>query len=136
MVNDRPSRLSEPELAQAAPRPTSGAEILLGAAVFSAPTGWAFDLALSYGLTYTALDARSKASLWLVALASALLSLFSLVVGWYGLRRSGSSGKLDVAQRERVRFLSLLACGEGVFFLVAVLARCVPTLVLSLGGRS
>jgi hypothetical protein len=136
MVSERPARLSQPELQQAAPRAFNCRDRLLTAGLLAAPLGWSLHLALNYGLVYPAYDWQSKASIYLVSVAAAGMALFSIGVGWYGLRRSSQGAMVDTPQRERVRFLSLLACGFGVLFLLAVLAQSVPAVLLPLRGGS
>lgn len=108
---------------------------MLGAGVLAAPLGWALQLTLNYGLTYPAYDWQSKLPLHLVSLAAALSAVFSFGVGWHGLWRSRLGAAVDAAERERVRFMSVMACGAGAFFLLAVLAQSVPAVMLALGVR-
>jgi hypothetical protein len=108
---------------------------LLGAGVLLAPIGWSVHFALSYGLVYPAFDWQSKASLHAVSVVAALLALGSFALGWRGLRRSSLGASVDSAQRDRVHFLASLACGAGLFFLLAVIAQSIPTLMLPLRGH-
>jgi hypothetical protein len=92
-------------------------------------------LVLSYGLVYPSERWQSKAVLHVVAVASSLCSLLSVVLGWRGLRIARLGGMLDRAQRERLHFLCVSACALGLFFLLANLAPAVPAVMLSLGAR-
>jgi hypothetical protein len=135
MANHRPSRLSEPELRQAAPHPLALEDVLLCASVLLAPLAWALHFAISYGLVYPAERWQSKAPLHWLALAAALACLGSIVLGWRGLQRSQRGPMLDNAQRERTRFLATCGCLAGCFFLLAVAAQSVPALLLPLRGH-
>lgn len=134
-MSEKPERLSEAELQQAAPHPLAPEEAWLPIALLAAPVAWSVHLALSYGLVYPAERWQSKALLHVVGLASALCSLSSVALGWRGLRRSRLGGMLDRAQRERARFLCSCACVLGLFFLLATLAQSIPVFMLTLGAR-
>jgi hypothetical protein len=135
MAKHRPSRLSEPELRQAAPQPLATEDVWLSAGVLLAPLGWALHFAVSYGLVYPAERWQSKAALHWLALAAALACLGSIALGWRGLRRSHLGAMLDNAQRERTRFLATCACLAGGFFLLAVAAQSVVAVMLPLGAH-
>jgi hypothetical protein len=135
MAKSRPSRLSEPELRQAASRPPALEDVLLSASVLLAPLGWALHFAVNYGLVYPAERWQSKAALHWVALAAALACLGSIALGWRGLRRSHLGPMLDNTQRERTRFLATCGCLAGCFFLLAVVAQSVPAVMLPLRGH-
>ena len=136
MVSGPPSAntLSERERRDAAPRPISGEELLLGIAVFAPPAAWSLHLAVSYGLVYPAVDWQSKGPLHLVTVLAASASLGGVLLGARSLRRLESSGAWSEAgQRERRRFMVLWACAFGVFFLLAILAESLPSFLLPLG---
>lgn len=134
MVTSRPERLDREELRKAAPAPLNWHKLLLAFGLLLPPITWSLHLTLSYGLTYPAKDAGSKAMLIVVSLASALCSLSGGALGLRELRR-GADAEAAPAERERARFLALTACGAGLFFFLATLAQSVPMLMLRLGGR-
>jgi hypothetical protein len=135
MVKHPPSRLSEPELRQAAPQPLARDELWLCGGFLTAPLAWALHFVLSYGLVYPAERWQSKAVLHCVALAAALACGSCILLGWIGLRRSRDKAFVDSAQRDRTRFLSMGACLLGAFFLLAIAAQSIVVGVLSLEGH-
>ena len=135
MVSKKPKLLSEPELKDAAPQPIDRDEVYLPLALLAPPVVWSLHLVLSYGLVYPSQVWQSKALLHLVSLASALLCLGSIAVGWKFLHAAGASAMSGPGQRERARFLATCACALGAFFFLATLAQAVPGFGLSLEAR-
>ncbi|HYP87722.1 MAG TPA: hypothetical protein VEQ59_06205 [Polyangiaceae bacterium] len=125
--------MSEPELRRAAPQELTAEEVRLGGAVLIAPIAWALHLVLSYGLIYPAERWQSKAVLFVVSLLGGLAALVSLLLGYRKLKRANREG--PDATRERSRFLGTCACGLGIFFLLAIVAQTVPSILLPLGFR-
>jgi len=133
MVKTQSERLSNRELAAAAPRRHSGEELLLGAALLAPPLAWSLDLALSYGLVYPAFDWQSKSVIHGVSLLAGILSLAGAGLGARALWKASIDGAADAPHTERRRFLAICACAGGIFFLLAVIAQSVPALMLPLG---
>ena len=133
-MSNNPSKLSEPEHRKAQPAPFTKDEVWLGLAVLTAPVAWALHLTLTYGMTYPAERWQNKAVLHVISLGGALAALTSLLLGWRALR-SARHGRDDAERRERSGFLSLCACGVGIFFLIAILAQEIPATMLPLGVR-
>jgi hypothetical protein len=135
MVSKKPKLLSEPELKEAAPQPIERDEVWLPLALLTPPVVWSVNLVLSYGLVYPSQVWQSKTSLYLASLASALLCLGSIGLGWKRLHTADAGTTLDGGQRERARFLATCACALGAFFFLATLAQAVPAFGLSLEAR-
>jgi hypothetical protein len=135
MVSKKPKLLSEPELKDAAPQPIDRDEVYLPLALLAPPVVWSLHLVLSYGLVYPSLVWQSKVLLHLVSLASALLCLGSIAMGWKFLHTANVGATRSPGQKERALFLATCACALGAFFFLATVAQAVPGFGLSLDAR-
>jgi hypothetical protein len=133
MVSNKPSKLDERELREAAPHPVLAEELWLGASALTAPMAWALHLVLNYGMIYPAERWQSKAVLYGVSLVGVLAALVSLLLGRRRLHRAQRAHDGEETQRERSLFLAICACAVGVFFLLAIIAQTVPAVMLPLG---
>jgi hypothetical protein len=110
---------------------TPGIIAALWAGIVLGPIAWAFDLQLSYALTYKACSTGKYFILYIVSFSTMIVALGGALISYSVLVRARAGEDEGGHGRDRAHFMARMGLYLSLAFVIVIIAQAVPRFMLS-----